>query len=213
VAKHRRRCPIIGRCGPVTVDSESLSMQTLPSSPTRTLVHRREVVCTGFTRSDGMFDVEAEMKDITAQGTDLYFKRLSAGEVIHRMRLVVTIDADLVIQHVEALTDSAPTPWCAEGNAAYAALKGLKIGSGFTRQVKALVGGTKGCTHLTELLGPLATTAMQTWFAVRRQNGSMRQQHDGVALIPRPHVVDTCRAYRADGQAVKVIWPEHRRPA
>jgi hypothetical protein len=188
-------------------------MQTFATTPTRTLLHTRRVVCAGYARSDGTIEVEAEMKDITANGTDLYFKRLSAGEVIHGMRLVVTLDADLVIQHVKALTDTAPTPWCAEGNSAYAALKGLKVGSGFTRQVKALVGGTKGCTHLTELLGPLATTAMQTWFAMRRQAVSLRALHEGDGPIPKPHVVDTCRAYRAEGPAIKVIWPEHRREA
>lgn len=184
--------------------------QTSPNTPTRTLLHTRQVVCTGFARSDGMLEIEAAMNDTTANGTDLYFKRLTAGEVIHGMRLIVTLDADLVIQHVEALTDTAPTPWCADGNSAYAALKGLKVGPGFTRQVKALVGGTKGCTHLTELLGPLATTAMQTWFAVRRET-AMKTLHEGDGPIPMPHVVNTCQAYRAEGQAIKLIWPEHRR--
>ena len=128
------------------------------------------------------------------------------------MRLTVTLDADLVIQDVAAQTDTAPTPWCTDANPAYAVLKGLKIGPGFTRQVKALLGGTKGCTHLTELLGPLATTAMQTWFAVRRETGSMRALHEAEGPLPRPHVVDTCQAYRAEGQAIQVIWPAHRRP-
>ena len=186
--------------------------QTLFTPPKRSLVHTRQVTCNGYACSDGTLQVEALMQDITANGTDLYFKRLDAGEVIHGMRLTVTLDAELVIQDVVAAMDDTPTPWCGEAQSAYAVLKGLKIAPGFTRQVKARVGGTKGCTHLTELLGPLATTAMQTWFALRRDSGGLRAQHAGDGPIAKPHVVGTCQAYRADGPALEVIWPVHRRP-
>lgn len=186
--------------------------QSTPNPPTRTLLHTRQVSCTGYACSDGTLQIDAVMQDITAGGTDLYFKRLDAGEVIHGMRLSVTLDAELVIQAAEAVMDSTPTTWCADAQPAYEVLKGLKIGPGFTRQVKALVGGTKGCTHLTELLGPLATTAMQSWYALRRETGGLRALHEAGGPIPRPHVVGSCQAYRSDGQAVEIIWPMHRRP-
>lgn len=186
--------------------------QTLSTPLSRTPVHTRRVTCTGYDCGDGTLQVEAQLHDITTSGTDLYFKRLGAGEVIHGMRLTVTLDTELVIQDVVATMDDTPTPWCGDAPPAYAALKGLKIGPGFTRQVKARVGGTQGCTHLTELLGPLATTAMQTWFALRRDNGGLRAQHASEGPIARPHVVGTCQAYRADGPALAVIWPVHRRP-
>jgi hypothetical protein len=175
------------------------------------LLHTREIVCHGFLRDDGLLDVEGTMQDISPDGSDLFFKRLAPGEHLHRMRITMTVDTDLVIRQVQVHTEAAPTPYCADGNAAYGALQGLQIGPGFTRKVRALVGGTKGCTHHTELFGPLATTAMQALFAWRRETGSLRAAHQAEGPLPRPSLAGTCQAYRHDGEALRIIWPPHRR--
>jgi len=182
-----------------------------PSRPGRRLLHTRQIVCEGFLRDDGLIDVEGTMRDISPRGSDLFFKALGAGEDLHRMRVVMTVDADLVIQQLEVHTEAAPTPWCAASNPSYSALAGLKIGPGFTKKVRALVGGNKGCTHLTELLGPLATTAMQALFALRRETNNLRTLHAAPGLLPKPALADTCQVYRSDGEALKAIWPLHRR--
>jgi hypothetical protein len=52
---------------------------------------------------------------------------------------------------------------------------------------------------------------MQTIFAARREAGTFRRALEGEGPMPKPFVVDTCHAYRANGEAVKMIWPEHRR--
>lgn len=182
-----------------------------PSVPSRQLLHTREIVCAGYVRSDGLFEIESSMKDISAQGSDLFFKRVDAGDAIHAMRVVVTVDADLVILHIEVHTDIAPTPYCADSNLTYEALRGLKIGPGFTKKVRALLGGTKGCTHLTELLGPLATTAIQTWYAVERKKNNMKVMLRMDGPFAKPIIADTCQAYRTEGEAMKQVWPMHRR--
>lgn len=179
--------------------------------PARRLLHTREIVCRGYLRDDGMLDVEGSMRDLSAEGTDLYFKKLHAGEAIHGMRITMTVDSELVIRHLRVHTEAAPTPYCAESNPGYHALQGLRIGPGFTREARAIVGGTKGCTHLTELLGPLATTAMQTLFALRREAGGVRAIHAMPGKLPKPSIAGTCQAYRADGEALKIIWPPERR--
>ncbi|RZL91510.1 MAG: DUF2889 domain-containing protein [Variovorax sp.] len=181
--------------------------------PPRRLLHTREIACRGYVRDDGMFDIEGAMKDLSAEGTDMYFKKLDAGGSIHAMRITMTVDADLVIRRLRVHTDAAPTPFCADSNPGYAALEGVKIGPGFTAKARALVGGTKGCTHLTELLGPLATTALQTVFALRRETAPLRAAHDGAGPLPKPSLAGTCQAYRSDGEAIRIIWPPHRRMA
>ena len=107
--------------------------------------------------------------------------------------------------------DASPSAFCADTNARYAELRGMKIGPGFTKKVKSLLGGTRGCTHLTELLGPLATTAIQTFYANMQEKTSIRASHSGSGPIARPMVVDTCQACRRDAQAMQLIWPLHRR--
>ncbi|MEJ8822637.1 DUF2889 domain-containing protein [Variovorax humicola] len=186
-----------------------------PAAPDarRQLIHTREIVCNGYARADGLFDIESTMRDTTTQGTDLFFKQLEAGAAIHEMRVVVTVDAALTIVDIEAHTDAAPTPNCGDSNAGYARLKGMTIGPGFTRKAKALVGGVQGCTHLTELLGPLGTTAVQTLLASQRASGALMARIKGDAPLPKPRFADSCQAYRSEGQIMKILWPAHRRLA
>lgn len=184
---------------------------TATQAVSRRLLHTRQVQCEGYLRSDGLFEVEATMKDISAEGTQMFFKRLHAGQALHDMRIVVGFDKEMVIHSVEVHTRETPTPYCGDSNARYQALVGLKIGAGFSKTVRSLFGGTQGCTHLTELLGPLATTAVQTWFACWRQTNVPSQAHQQTGPLARPLLVDTCQAYRIDGKAMQVIWPPSRR--
>lgn len=183
----------------------------LQDSTPRTLLHTRKVDCNGYRRADGLYDIEARMIDVTARGTELPFRLIGAGEEIHDMWLLMTIDRNLVIRRMIARTDIGATPYCAEINSAYAALEGLKIGPGFRQKAKALVAGARGCTHLTELLGPLATTAMQTIMSESREarpwSVIMREDKP----VPRPFVIGTCHAYREDGPGTATIWPPERR--
>ncbi|MDM0113967.1 DUF2889 domain-containing protein [Variovorax sp. J22R133] len=186
-------------------------MDSNATRPARRLLHTREIVCQGYLRDDGMLDVESTMRDISPNGSDLFFKPLGAGEDLHRMRIAMTVDMDLVIRDIEVHTEAAPTPWCAGSNANYDALKGLTITGGFTKKVRTLVGGSKGCTHLTELMGPAATTAMQTWHALRRERGGLRATLAMSGPMPKPALADTCQAYRSGGEALNAIWPLERR--
>jgi hypothetical protein len=201
---------------PSKIEASALAVQVtsrVMESNSRQLLHTREIVCKGYARNDGLFDIESAMRDTSTRGTDLYFKQLGPGEAIHAMRIVVTVDATLTIRHIEVHTDAAPTLHCGDSNPGYARLIGLTIGPGFTKQVRALVGGVQGCTHITELLGPVATTAMQTLLASQRESGELMARLRGNHPLPRPRFIDTCQAYRSDGEPVKVLWPLHRRLA
>lgn len=123
------------------------------------------------------------------------------------MRIVMMVDDDMVIRGLRAETATGATPFCAESNGAHASLVGLKIGPGFKKQVKARVGGVQGCTHLTELMDGLGTAAMQTKLYPRRTQAARMRREQPDALLPRPWVLDTCHAYRAEGEAVGIVWP------
>ncbi len=64
------------------------------------------------------------------------------------------------------------------------------------------MGKTLGCTHLIELLGPLATTAYQTmhWALEERENSRSSRT--------KPAIIDTCHALAGDGPIVKRTWPD-----
>lgn len=180
---------------------------------TRRLLHTRTVLCEAFERGDGLFEIEGRMQDVVPAGTDLILKIVPAGARLHDMRIVMTVDRELVIRAIAARIEESPTLYCHEIESAYAALVGLRIGPGFRQQVKQRVGGIKGCTHLSELLGPMATTAMQAGFSMQRASPQWRERLEGDTPMPPPEFIDSCHTHRANGDAAKIYWPERRRPA
>lgn len=127
---------------------------------------------------------------------------------IHDMRIVLAFDAKMSGRSVEG-----PTPFFAEINAAYAKLAGLRIGPGFKQAVRERVGGAHGCAQMIELLNGLVTAAVQTIFSPPRDERARVSPEQSAAPMPRPASVDTCHAYRADGEVVAVMWPPQRRLA
>jgi len=170
----------------------------------RSHVHTRNIQCQGYKRDDGLWDIEGMMIDTKAYSFENADRgTISSGEPIHKMWLRLTVDDDLLIHAVEAVTDAAPFNMCGGITSAFQALKGLAIGPGWRRAVLQRLGGTKGCTHLTDMLmGPLAVVAYQTVRPPREKpaaDGSERK---------KPAILDTCHAFASDGQVVKRRWPE-----
>lgn len=184
---------------------------TTSNQPTRSLLHTRQVICTAYQRSDGMFDIEGRIQDTKAGHAETLFKQVRAGDPFHLMRATMTIDRTMTIHHIETHTDAGPTPFCADINAAYGALQGLKIGPGFKERVKAKIGGRMGCTHLTDLLGPMATTAIQALVPFWMEAELQRAASDPAYRMDKPWVIDTCHAYRSDGEAVRKVMPDFYR--
>lgn len=83
----------------------------------------------------------------------------------------------------------------------------MRIGTGFGAESCAdAFRGCIGCTHLVELFGPLATTAIQTVQPLRRE-------FSGTDAEARPVQIDTCHALAAEGEVVARYWPRfHQRP-
>ena len=182
-----------------------------PAAPRKHL-HTRNVECRGYLREDGLWDIEGHIVDTkTYPFHNRHRGEVQAGEPVHDMRLRLTIDDSLRIHEVEAVTDHGPFRTCPAITANFKRLEGLTIGPGFRRAVRERVGGLQGCTHLVELVGPVATTAFQTMTARSRAKGTEEGQEteagtDGKPV--RPRFLDTCHALASDGPVVKEQWPE-----
>ncbi|WIM11850.1 DUF2889 domain-containing protein [Enhydrobacter sp.] len=194
----------------------------MPLSPPagRQHLHTRRVTCQGFFRDDGLWDIEGRITDEkTYEHPNEWRGPLKAGEHVHDMSIRLTLDHKFTIVDVEAVTDKSPYQICGQIAPDFKKLIGLRIGAGFHREVRARLGGVHGCTHIVELLGPVATTAFQTVSsgkarelnrAHRAKSGiAPRPAGNGAAKPPRkPYVIDTCHAWSADGEVVK-RWAPH----
>lgn len=171
-------------------------------APGRNMIHTRAMECASYSREDGLWDIEGHLTDVKGYPFANKFRgEIAAGEPLHDMWIRLTVDADFVVHGVEAATDAGPFAICPTINAAFKRLEGLRIGPGWNRRVRERVGGVKGCTHLVDLLRPLATVAYHTVRWSASAPGVIKPQRAAPPL-------NTCHAWASDGQVVKEEFPE-----
>jgi hypothetical protein len=178
----------------------------------REQLHIRQIECQGFQRADGLWDIEAHMTDRKTYSFPSDERgEVTAGTPIHDMWVRVTLDDGFHIVAIEAVTDSSPYSVCPAVTPNFQRLVGLRIGPGFNARVRERLGGTEGCTHLVELMGPLATTAFQTIYAAKhraeRERGKKQEPAAGQPR-KRPALLGTCHAFAPDSPVTKRHWPD-----
>jgi hypothetical protein len=176
-----------------------------PAAPRRP-IHLRRITCEGFLRDDGLIDIEGLLVDTKPEPLQLVNRDVPPGEPIHQMRVRLTIDQDRRIVDARAFSEHTPYPTCSEVEAGYRKLVGLRVEPGFTRQVKRLFRGVEGCTHMTELLPPMASTLFQVIWA----DGAFAREGAGAAA-QRTSPLGGCHALRLDGEIVRTHFPRHRK--
>ncbi|CAN5638834.1 DUF2889 domain-containing protein [soil metagenome] len=180
-----------------------------PPSVVRHRVHLRRIECEGFARDDGLFDIEGTLVDTKPTALELPERHVLPNAPIHHMRLRLTVGRDFVIR--EAVAQSLETPYgvCGRIAPAYAQLAGLRIEAGFTQRVKRMFRGIEGCSHLTELLPVMATTAFQIIWS-DRDNFDTAEVGNGRT---RGSPLGGCHALRLDGEVVMRYFSHMLEPA
>ena len=138
-------------------------------------LHTRAIEIRGYKRADGLYDIEGHLVDTKPFDFRLAAGLRPAGDAIHDMWLRITIDRTLTIVDAQATMDAMPyVGECSAIEPAYRKLVGVAIRPGYTQRVKELLGGVRGCTHLTEMAGMLATAAFQSMAGQRLQSAEER---------------------------------------
>ena len=176
-------------------------------------LHTRTIRCEGFERDDGLWDIEARIIDTKTHSTVEPFRGArEAGAHVHDMELRLTLDREMVVKDIEVSTNEAPYNPCFTVASAYKGLVGAKIGGGWRKAVNEAVGGTKGCTHLKELLMPAATVAYQTmgsWPKAKDAQGEAKPVPMAGDPGAKPYFLDGCKAWSTHGEVVAKLYPLH----
>lgn len=163
-----------------------------------------------YQRDDGLFDVEARLVD----RKPFPLLRMNAavptpaGEALHDISVRLTVDGNYVVHAIEASSDVTPFDLCKEAEATLSVLVGERIARGWSAIVKERLRGAASCSHLMEMLIPLATTALQGIRGLNPEGARFSVDAKGVPLK-----LDSCYAYGRQREVVKINWPEHYRPA
>ncbi len=174
-------------------------------------IHTRTISLQGFERDDGLFDIEAHMTDTkTYAFLNDWRGEITPGQALHEMWVRVTVDAQFTVQQIEAVTDNSPFAICPDITPNYQALVGLKMGRGWREGIKERVGGVAGCTHITELLYPMATVAFQTITPLQKHRRNLPDS-DMSHMGKKPVVLNTCHTWAEDSPVVKEKLPQFYR--
>lgn len=175
----------------------------------RQALHHRQIALGFYRRSDGLFEVQGRLEDTKTHPfrRQLASEDTPAGAHVHDITVTLVIDEDLMVHEAWAHMAATPFDICHGAQDTLAPLRGLRIGAGWIKQVRERLGGAASCTHIVELLGPMATTAFQ----------GLAPQRLATINLPgsdaqRRAKVDSCYAYGAQREVVAQLWPDLHRP-
>lgn len=177
------------------------------AAPERQLKHRRLIDLQVYARGNGLWEVDALLRDLKSRELALIDGQRAQGVPIHEMLLRVVVNEQFDI--VEAGTETRWMPYtghCDRHDDAYAALVGLNLMQSFRSGLRSRLGGVLGCTHITELAQSLPTAVVQ---AFAGEVIDTRGRAEGAA---RPFQIDRCHALRSDGEVVRLHYPRWHRP-
>ena len=177
-------------------------MPLSPPAP-RKHIHTRTIDARGYQRDDGMWDVEANLRDVkTYEIPNAWRGALQPGDPVHDMWVRLTIDNGFIVRAVETTMDATPFEICGNAAPAFQGLIGQRVGPGWGKAVRNAAGGTAGCTHVSELMRVLATVAFQTIYPMRRK------ELETALGDRRPPILDTCVAWAADSPVTQKAFPD-----
>ena len=186
----------------------------MPLSPPkpRQHLHTRTIDLTGYHRDDNLWDIEAHIVDKKTYTYENKWRgTVASGLPVHDMSIRLTIDWELVVKEIEVVMDVQPYDICSNVLSNFQGIVGLKIGQGWNRRVREVVGGVLGCTHLAELLGPLATVTFQTLSA------EYARELMGLEPVPRgqrdenevPFMLNGCYTWSPQSPVVQEDFPKY----
>ena len=187
---------------PADVANPLLTSESL----TREELHFRRIDMRGWSRSDGLFEIEGRVTDrkpfdFQPPSSE---RVVGAEEYIHNLGIRLVFDAELTVREAHTFSDAYPYQECPGGGASLQALVGLRIGSGWSSELRNRLSPKETCAHLRELLVPLATAVYQSMAPFG--------DHNRVDKQGKSPLIDSCYAYGASRKIVLQRWPAFHRP-
>jgi len=187
-----------------------MSNETALGVCARELRHARRILCLAYQRSDGLWEVEAEVSDQKQEMVTFRSREpVKPGEFIHRMTISFLIDGNDLVKDVRAKLLTGPWRECVDAENAYSRLIGIRVVPGFQRVVRERIGRGQGCSHISDVILQVGNTYLQaTWPSrVARQraiDSDARNWSDPLAT----NFVGECHAWRRGGDALHAEFPE-----
>ena len=162
------------------------------------LVHTREISIQASDLGDHYILVEGSLIDHRYQPRQN--EASEEAKLVHHMVIRLKVKGPgMLIEQAEAAMPHHPREECPEVLPWIRNLEGLGIAPGFTMKVKRVIGGVKGCAHLTSLVIAMGESAVQGyWAAYGGERGRKRLREQTIKKF-----INTCHLWKEDGPIVK----------
>lgn len=123
--------------------------------------------------------------------------------IIHHMEVILLIRPDpLRIDDAEADMIHVPMPECRTTLDTIEKLKGLEIRSGFSKNIRNIMGGKTGCTHLSQLVLAMGQEIVHGWLSHKRKEYSPVPENIDT-FDEKDFLIDSCRMWTKNGPKTK----------
>ncbi len=166
-------------------------------------IHSRSISAETYVVDANHLVVEGILRDDrTKESCRSTGERMPAGTIHHMViRLLLSLPS-LLIEEVEVEVLSAPYSECLETCEVLKGMKGVSISAGFSKKVRSLSGGPRGCAHLVSLLLVMGQAAFQGHWTHK----STDAHPDDIYSEERRQTLEgTCWAWRKDGELQKKL--------
>jgi hypothetical protein len=124
------------------------------------------------------------------------------SELVHHMVIRLEVKGpEMLIERAEASMPHHPREECPEMLPWITNLQGLRIVPGYSMRVKKVIGGTKGCAHLTSLVISMGESAVQGYWAA--YGAESRRKGLSEQMIKK--FINTCHLWKPDGPIIKCL--------
>lgn len=178
----------------------------------RTHNHTRTITLDSYECEDGTVELELKLLDFKHFGlVDRDRGAMEAGDPVHDIRAAIKIDPEMEVLDISADFAAIPFSFCRGGGAQIGELAGKRLDRGWRQSVRAVMGGTHGCTHLSELLLQAPTLAFQTKAIPRERAGKSIGDFDGQHQNP-PFFLDGCHSWAIGSPVTARHFPQFDPP-
>jgi len=166
-------------------------------------IHTRDIGLATYPHTDSRIIVHGVLKDRRYKKIFDVTGAVVGPGIIHHMDVKLMIRPDpLTIEDAQATMIHVPLPECRATLDTVEQLKGLEIKSGFSRQIRSIMGGKKGCTHLCQLIIVMGQEIVQGWLTRKREENTPVPE-DLDSLDEKNFLIDSCRMWTQNGQKMK----------
>ncbi len=168
-------------------------------------IHSRTISLSSYPLKKSEIIVEGILLDERFQKVFTLSGDVKEPGVVHHIEVRLLIcDNPLRIVKAEAEMPHIPMDECRESLELIGYVEGVEIGRGFSKKVRTLTGGTKGCTHLAHLLTVMSQEIVHGWMTDKRKK--KRPLPKSLEHVKeRDFLINSCRMWTENGPKMREL--------